>query len=83
MEQHWAETLQLLEALPSSRQIWELPQQIGVDRQMLQNTFRCCKEVRARYTIFQMVWDLGLLEQLSDQVIEECFAEEEKTENGR
>ena len=36
---------------------------------MLKNTFLYCKEVRARYTILQMVWDLGLLDQLSDQVI--------------
>ncbi len=88
MEQHWEEILRLLEELPSSRQIRELlyslqspelPQQIGVDRQMLRNTFRCCKEVRARYTIFQMVWDLGLMEELSDQVIDDCFAEEDRT----
>lgn len=37
---------------------------------MLKRTFMYCKEVRARYTILQMVWDLGLLDSLSDQVIQ-------------
>ena len=46
-----------------------LPAEIDVDETMLKNTFMFCKEVRARYTILQMVWDLGLLDQLSDQVI--------------
>ena len=39
---------------------------------MLKNTFLYCKEVRARYTILQMVWDLGLLDPLSDRVIAGC-----------
>lgn len=36
---------------------------------MLRNTLLYCKEVRTRYTILQMIWDLGLLEPLSEQVI--------------
>ena len=38
---------------------------------MLRNTFLYCKEVRARYTILQMIWDLGLLDTLSEQVMKE------------
>ena len=80
MEKNWAEITALLEALPASETVADLlksldasylPSQIEVDEEMLRNTFRYCKEVRARYTILQMVWDLGLLEELSDQVIEE------------
>lgn len=80
MEKNWAEITALLEALPSSETVAELlksldasylPEQIEVDADVLRNTFRYCKEVRARYTILQMVWDLGLLEDLSDQVIAE------------
>ena len=68
----------LLAALPSSRSIMALlrslespclPAEIGVDGKLLKNTFLYCKEVRARYTILQLVWDLGLLDSLSDQVI--------------
>ena len=80
MEKNWAEITALLEALPASETVAGLlkslgasylPDQIEVDEEMLRNTFRYCKEVRARYTILQMIWDLGLLEELSEQVIEE------------
>ncbi len=80
MEANWSELLGLLEALPSSETVIELlkslespylPEQIDVDVEMLRNTFLYCKEVRARYTILQMIWDLGLLETLSDKVIAE------------
>lgn len=78
MEQNWDGILALLNELPSSETVMDLlrslnspctPAEIEVDEAMLKNTFLYCKEVRARYTILQMVWDLGLLDQLSDQVI--------------
>ena len=37
---------------------------------MLRNTFLYCKEVRARYTILQLLWDLAVLEPVSQQVID-------------
>ncbi len=78
MEARWPEILSLLEALPASETVAGLlrslnspclPRQIGVDEGLLRDTLLFCKEVRARYTILQMIWDLGLLEPLSDQVI--------------
>ena len=78
MEAHWDEIASLLEALPSSEEIMNilrsldspcLPGEIGVDEALLKKTFLFCKEVRARYTILQMIWDLGLLDRLSDEVI--------------
>jgi len=80
MEANWAEITALLEALPGSEAVEELlksldspstPAEIEVDPAMLRNTFLYCKEVRARYTILQMVWDLGLLDTLSAEVIAE------------
>ena len=80
MEAQWNEIISALESLPSSEKMIELlklldsswlPEQIEVNADMLRNTLRYGKEVRARYTILQMIWDLGLLEKLSDQVIEE------------
>ena len=85
MEAHWAEITALLEALPASETVKELlksldasylPEQIEVDAAMLKNTFLYCKEVRARYTILQMVWDLGLLDTLSDQVIDDICSKQ-------
>ena len=78
MEKNWAEITALLEALPASDTVADLlksldspytPAGIDVEPEMLKNTFLYCKEVRARYTILQMVWDLGLLDELSDEVI--------------
>lgn len=84
MESHWEEISTLLEELPPSETVMDilrslespcLPQEIGVDYALLRDTFRYCKEVRARYTLLQMLWDLDLLDQLSDQVIEELSVE--------
>ena len=83
MEEHWEEIRTLLEDLPSSGEIEHilrslgspsLPGEIGVEGELLKNTFLYCKEVRARYTILQMVWDLGLPDTLSDQVIDQLNA---------
>lgn len=78
MEANWTEVLALLDELPASREIMALlkgldspclPAEIGVDEKMLRNTLLYCKEVRNRYTILQMLWDLELLKPLTDQVI--------------
>lgn len=78
IEARWNEIVALLADLPSSEEIMDvlralnspcLPGEIGVDNSLLKQTFLYCKEVRARYTILQMVWDLGLLDILSDEVI--------------
>ena len=80
IENRWEEILALLAGLPPSGEIMEilrsldspcLPCEIGVDNGLLKRTFLYCKEVRARYTILQMAWDLGLLDTLSDKVIGE------------
>ncbi len=80
IEAHWAEIRSLLSELPSSEKIESilrslgapiLPSEIGVDAGLLKRTFLYCKEVRARYTILQMAWDLDLLNVLSDEVINE------------
>lgn len=79
MEKNWSAILDQLKALPSSAELQSLlddigcpctPEKIGVDDTLLKETFLYCKEVRNRYTIFQLVYDLGLLDELSDRVIE-------------
>ena len=80
MEQNWPAIEALLKDLPSSAYVKELleglgspslPAQIDVDKELLKNTFLYCKETRARYTILQMLWDLGVLEETADAVIAE------------
>ena len=82
MEEHWDELTKLLSELPTSETVIDilksldspyLPDQISVDVKMLKNTYLYCKEVRNRYTILQMIWDLGLLDQLSDEVIGQMY----------
>lgn len=80
MERRWSEISALLRTLPTSDYVADLlsglgapcrPEGIGIDRKLLKDTFLYCKEIRARYTILQMMWDLDLLDSISDQVIEE------------
>ena len=63
----WDEILQQL-----LRQVGcpSLPEEIEVDETLLRDTFRYAKETRARYTLLQLVFDLGLTDSLTDQVIE-------------
>lgn len=79
MEKHWSEVEAQLKSLPSSEYLLTLlkdigcpalPADIGVDDAVLKDTFLYCKEIRARYTVLQMVYDLGLLDELSDAVIQ-------------
>jgi len=78
IEKNWEELVSLLKELPSSEMVAGLlasldspntPAAIDVDAEMLKNTFLYCKEVRARYTILQLVYDLGLLDTLTEKVM--------------
>lgn len=78
IETNWQQIEALLKALPSSESIMQilkglsspcLPCDIRVDKQLLKDTFLYCKEIRARYTILQLLWDLDLLDSISDIVI--------------
>ena len=78
IEANWEEIKGLLANLPKSENVADLlkglsapatPAEIEVEGEMLKRTFLYCKEVRDRYTIFQLAWDLGLLDELSDEVI--------------
>lgn len=78
MEKNWDAITALLNSLPSADYVIEilqslnapyLPSQIQVDKALLKDTFLYCKEIRPRYTILQMLWDLDLLDDISDVVI--------------
>lgn len=78
IETNWERIRALLAALPSSESIIKilkglsapyLPGQIHVDKATLKDTFLYCKEIRARYVILQMLWDLDMLDSISDAVI--------------
>lgn len=82
MEKHWDEIVTQLRTLPSSASLKAVlddigcpasPSQIGIDAATLKDTFMYCKEVRPRYTIFQTVYDLGLMDELSTKIIENVY----------
>ncbi|NMA95881.1 MAG: iron-containing alcohol dehydrogenase [Clostridiales bacterium] len=73
---NWNEILRTLKKGPESRQIEKLyktvgrnvatrPIDVGFDRNLILDTILYAKEVRQRYTILQLLWDLGLLEDLA------------------
>lgn len=41
------------------------PEDVGFDREIIQDTILYAKEIRQRYTILQLLWDMGLLEQFA------------------
>ncbi len=79
IEAHWDEIRALLEKGYPSGDLRQMlkdlgcpsdPKDIGLTEEILKDSFRYCKETRARYTVYQMIWDLGLTEALSDRVME-------------
>lgn len=84
MERNWPAIEALLRGLPSSAYVEELlrglgapaaPAEIGIDRDLLRDTFLYCKEIRPRYTILQLLWDLDLLEDVTDRCVEDIGEE--------
>lgn len=54
------------------------PIQVGIDRETVHNSLLYAKELRTRYTVLQMLWDLGELEHYADQVTEFMTRNEEE-----
>ena len=78
MEAHWEDIKAQLNSLKSADWLKAhlsdigcpcTPAECGIDKDLLKDTFMYCKEVRPRYTIFQTIFDLGLMDELSDRVI--------------
>ena len=78
IERKWDEVLTLLNGVFSSERLRDIlveigspcdPKDIGITPEMLRDTYLYCKETRDRYTVYQLAWDLGILEELTDSVI--------------
>ncbi len=52
------------------------PVQVGVGRETVLNSLLYAKELRTRYTVLQMLWDLGELSNCAEQVTEYMTANE-------
>lgn len=84
VEEHWAEMRALIaELIPTVAQMEETlgglggairPAQVGIPQEMFYNSVCTAKEVRDRYTILQMLWDLGLIEDFAKEMTEYMYA---------
>ena len=74
IESHWEEILQILrEELPASEVLEKLlisvniptdPIAFGIDSSLNRQTFRMTKDLRDKYVLSRLAWDLGILEEL-------------------
>ena len=50
-----------------------IPSEIGVEREMAKQMIMYAKDIRDRYTVLQLLWDLGELENFADTIINEYY----------
>ncbi len=78
IREHWPEILQILnEELPAAEEIGKLldaigisrsPAYLGVDADALRTTFKATKDIRDKYVLSRLAWDLGILDELCDSL---------------
>ena len=76
--ENWNNIIVILnEELPSSAEIEKILrtigisadlQDIGIDRETAQMTFRATKDIRDKYVLSRLAWDLGVLDELCQQL---------------
>lgn len=86
IEDLWPEIIKMIaSSVPTTQSVMELlsslgapifPEQIGIDKQMVVDSVVVAKEVRDRYTILQLLWDLGVAEQAGNSVVNWLAAQE-------
>lgn len=55
------------------------PLELGIDCGMVADSIEVAKEVRDRYTLLQLLWDLGILEAVADETAASFLMDMEKT----
>jgi len=71
---NWAQIVSIIkEEVPSYKEIYELltlidaPKslgEIGVSEDLLKMTFKCTKDIRNKYVLSTLCWDLGIIDQI-------------------
>lgn len=83
MQEHWGEIREMLANVYPADKLHGIlkelgcpadPKDIGVTADIVKDALMYCKETRARYTVYQLAWDLGLLDNFSDKIIEKLKA---------
>lgn len=75
---HWDEILSVIdEELPSAEELHSLltllgmpttPEEIGIDKECARMAFRATKDIRDKYVLSRLAWDLGILDELCDAI---------------
>lgn len=82
IEKNWSEIQELASSIPESSEVASMlrqlgapvkPDEIGVEKEMARQAIVYAKEIRDRYTVLQLLWDLNELENFADSVIEEYY----------
>jgi glycerol-1-phosphate dehydrogenase [NAD(P)+] len=79
MERHWNKLREAVSHMPSSNTVRDYlttleapasPMSVGIDRDTFLNSFRVAKELRNRFGLLQILFDLGLTDEIANQVWE-------------
>jgi len=82
IKENWAEIKKLAGSVMKSAEVADFlkqldaptrPNEIGVEKEMARQAIMYAKEIRDRYTVLQLLWDLGELENFADMVINEYY----------
>lgn len=84
IEANWDGIIGLAKSMPSEEEIvaalkrmnapW-LPGQVGVSNKYIYNAVKYAKELRNRYTIMQLLWDIGRLDDMAGLLVKEYGVE--------
>lgn len=85
IEAHWDEIQSVIrKSVPGSEAIIEilrelgapvLPAEVGVDRELARRGILWAKEVRDRYTLLQLLFDLGIAEEFAEESCRKFYGE--------
>lgn len=79
---HWDEIQAIISDMPASEDVAALltcvkgpayPHQVGLTAEALWDGVMYAKELRSRYTVLQLLWDINLLQQYADRLVSEEF----------
>ncbi len=74
----WDQIQEVLQQAPSAREVRKLleevggptqPEQVELSPETVLDSIKYAKEIRARYTVLQLLWDLGLLQTYAKRIV--------------
>ena len=84
IEEKWNDIQQMVAALPSAKEIYDIldklgapkcPPDVEIKKEYVRDSILYAKELRDRYTILQLMWDLGELPKLADKLADKYCGE--------